>query len=94
MNELRTTLRDDLIAAKALAQTPDGLSLFRISPINATKKAADEDLGRGVACLIGLWSELPREFSSVARYFEVVQPANADIMELFDRAIAAASVQS
>jgi hypothetical protein len=94
VNEVRTTLRDDLIAAKALIAEPVHASLLRVSPIMMCKEAVGGDLGRGVACVLALRDAVPPGFNGVVAWAEECQPAPSDIMALFDRAIASAESSS
>lgn len=106
MNELRTTLRDDLIAAKALIDTPEKWIKGNWQDADGCRFCA---LGAAIAvCRKGSWlpvqdaleQSLPSGFyapefaRAVATYNDLASTSHADIMALFDRAISKASVQS
>lgn len=95
MNELRTTLRDDLIAAKALIDTPEKFA----GKFHAVLSALDESLpphdeasdveDRFSAMLVALRAARPG-----GNLINIRTEPHADVMALFDRAISKASVQS
>lgn len=98
------TLKDDLIAAKALIDTPEkwgkGNGTFLFGQVPSHQNCAMTACGR-VAVDAGrdddyppmhaaLNSALPSEFRSVWSFNDAIKTTHADIMALFDRAIAAA----
>ena len=80
-------VKENLIAAKALIDTPDKWaaypSIHRAVDLTAPDKDQRED------ALMALQCKLPREWPRKLFGFDVDRP-HADVMALFDRAIAAA----
>jgi len=101
------TLHDDLVAAKALIDTPEKWRKgpnFYVGKCHCAMTAAGEAIrdggnwqDRAVAIRLAMVDALPEPFRSL-NHFHVIDfndhPAttHADVMALFDRAIAAASV--
>lgn len=105
MNEQRTTLRDDLVAAKALIDTPEkwikgtfaskGCWCAMGAVISVVCDDGRYAFEREVAAVRALAEEVPDRFGrNVPFYNDAKTTTHADIMALFDRAIAATSVQS
>lgn len=91
------SLRDDLIAARALIDTPrrwrkDGnLAQGRMCVVNAIIEAAGAT--QSYPCEAAICEELGHDFISrelIANFNDNPRTTHADIMALFDRAIAAA----
>lgn len=92
-----STLREDLIAAKALIDTPEkwGKGEFEPRPgcycaVGAIWKVTDGEGTRYVAPVFALWKVLPGDWTNAAGYNDDPETTHADIMALFDRAIATA----
>jgi len=97
------TIRDDLIAAKALIDTPEkwwkGPAIGpagEMCAVRACEKAVglppmgmhDDPYGRAYEMFIALNGKTPRGFV-VSTYNDMPDTAHADIMAVFDRAIKA-----
>lgn len=106
MNEVRTTLRDDLIAAKALIDTPEKWGKGAYIPregcycaLGAVAKVADHDPEAAWSDdrVKGLWDALAAALPGsrdVPTFNDRPTTTHADIMALFDRAIASAESSS
>lgn len=106
VNEVRTTLRDDLIAARALIDTPEkwgkGRNRKALSDgsycyctAGALWFGLSYDADRASKCEDALIAALPHaRFAGIRTYNDDPRTAHADIMALFDRAIASAESSS
>lgn len=86
------TLRDDLIAAKALIDTPEKWTEYYDvhDAIWSVVKAGPDHNARLLRCIDALAEFLPPRFKHPGRYGQHRTTTHADIMALFDRAIEAA----
>lgn len=92
-----TTL-DDLIAVKALIDTPDKWfrtnRLCKGSLIGASSQVSNNEHKRYIAMYEALVSEIPREFEgSLLAWEHWRETLHIDVMDLIDRAIAAREVR-
>ena len=79
------TIKENLIAAKALI---DRDKRGRLNPLNAIRDSVSGERNRTEAYL-ELREALPNDHRYVMQWLRDAKPAHADIMALFDRAIAA-----
>lgn len=110
VNEVRTTLRDDLIAAKALIDTPEkwrkGENAYWYEPFCVLGACREVSYDRGglpdmQGMRKALRLALPPEYRNdeifdypTTRFNDDPDTTHADVMALFDRAIASAESSS
>lgn len=78
------TVRENLIAAKGLIERHRG---GRLNPLNAIRDSVSGEQNR-IAAYVELRQALPDGHRYVMQWLRATNPKHADIMALFDRAIA------